>query len=87
MKLKALKEIEDKFKEEIIHEEEHSRNAMNEKSLNIIEKRGRLEKEVLKLEQEAKKIRELEEDLVKRINSIAEVRKQEIKQSNRKLEE
>jgi hypothetical protein len=60
---------------------------MNEKSLNIIEKRGRLEKEVLKLEQEAKKIRELEEDLVKRINSIAEIRKQEIKQSNRKLEE
>jgi hypothetical protein len=48
---------------------------MNEKSLNIIERRGRLEKEVLKLEQEAKKIRELEEDLVKRINSIAEIRK------------
>ena len=46
-----------------------------------------MEKEILKLEQEAKKIRQLEEDLVARINTIAEIRKNEIQESNRRLEE
>ena len=85
-KWQTIKQLEDNYKDRLSNNE-RDRHVHYEQQLKDIQRRGRVEREVQLLQEEAKSIREAERAMVRKVEELSLMRKEELLRQNEALRE
>ena len=85
-KWQQIKELENNYKN-MTNGHQQDREQHYEQELRAIERRGRVEKEIQLLQQEAENIRQAERDMLKRVEELSLMKKEQLISENMFLRE